>query len=325
MGVLVPEVTVVIPSRDRCQLLLRTLGTVLWQENVDLEVVIVDDASSDDTPDRLAEIDDPRVRVHRHPEPLGVGAARNRGIAVARGTWVAFLDDDDLWAPEKLRAQLDAAIHNDAAWAFGSAVHFVDGPRLWTLQPAPASVTVHGGLVWRNLVPAGASNVVAHRRALERTGAFDPTLHHLADWDLWIRLAEAGRPAVVEQYLVAYRLHQQNMLLETATTVLDEVERLDRRYLRCRGGRMDRTWIHDWMAGTMQRAGRRRDASRVHLHGLRDDPARSLARAARALVPVDNLHRTLLRQPADRWPPGVERWVRPATTTADSRAVDGLG
>ena len=104
----VNDVTVVIPSHNRRELLHRTLRSVLAQEDVALTVLVVDDGSADDTEASVEALHDPRVTVLRHPVPAASSAARNTGIARATTTWLAFVDDDDLWAPGKLRAQLDA-------------------------------------------------------------------------------------------------------------------------------------------------------------------------------------------------------------------------
>src|ERR1044071_7041476 len=102
-----PRVSVVIPTRDRAHLLQRTLASVLKQSIDSLEVIVVDDASND-AASTAAAAAHPRVRLLRNPEPSGVSVARNRGIAAARGDWIAFCDDDDLWAPSKLQQQLSA-------------------------------------------------------------------------------------------------------------------------------------------------------------------------------------------------------------------------
>src|SRR5829696_5642514 len=95
-----PTVSVVIPTRNRSQLLSRTLQSALNQEEVAVEVVVVDDGS--DNRDALVpEIEDTRVRLVRHRQRRGPAAARNTGIEAARAPWVAFLDDDDLWAPHR--------------------------------------------------------------------------------------------------------------------------------------------------------------------------------------------------------------------------------
>ena len=93
------EVTVVIPTHNRRALLARTLHSVLAQRHVDLAVVVVDDGGSDGTAKALDDLNDTRVTVVRHDRPRGVSAARNSGIAKAVTPWLAFVDDDDLWAP----------------------------------------------------------------------------------------------------------------------------------------------------------------------------------------------------------------------------------
>ena len=97
-----PEISVVIPTRNRRRLFALALASVLDQRGVRLEVIVVDEASTDDTAAMVHAIADPRVHVVRHDVPLGMTAARNRGIAAATGEWIAFLDDDDIWVPDKL-------------------------------------------------------------------------------------------------------------------------------------------------------------------------------------------------------------------------------
>src|ERR1044072_2596739 len=117
-----PNVSVVIPTRNRCALLARALATVLGQRGVEVEVFVVDEGSSDGTADFVRGLGDPRVTLVRHATPHGVAAARNVGIERARAPWIAFLDDDDFWAPEKLVSQLAAAGRIGADWAVAGAV-----------------------------------------------------------------------------------------------------------------------------------------------------------------------------------------------------------
>src|ERR1044071_8329951 len=118
-------VSVIIPTRDRAHLLFRTLQSVLAQSIENLEVMVVDDGSVDAN-GAVAAAADPRVRVIRNQEPTGVSVARNRGIAAARGVWIAFCDDDDLWAPNKLQQQLNAADRAGANWAYAGDVNVDD-------------------------------------------------------------------------------------------------------------------------------------------------------------------------------------------------------
>ena len=95
-------VSVIIPTRNRSTMLAQTLGSVLRQRDIRCEIVVVDEASTDDTQAVLSRLA-AGVRVFRHDVPRGLAAARNSGAAEARGDWLAFLDDDDLWAPDKLQ------------------------------------------------------------------------------------------------------------------------------------------------------------------------------------------------------------------------------
>ena len=103
------DVSVVIPTRDRPELLALTLRSVLWQQEVELEVLVVDDGAEPGTQALLERPSGCARSTDAQHGPTGVSGARNSGIAAARGNWIAFLDDDDLWAPDKLSAQLAAA------------------------------------------------------------------------------------------------------------------------------------------------------------------------------------------------------------------------
>jgi glycosyltransferase involved in cell wall biosynthesis len=210
------DVSVIVPTRNRSSLLALTLRSVLAQRDVDFEVIVVDEASSDDTPSVITSFGDPRIRSIRHERPQGVSAARNRGVAEARADWVAFLDDDDLWAPTKLTLQLGALRASGATWAYVGQVninvhHHVTGGE----PPLPPGELIRQ-LPQHNVVPGGCSGVIASKDALRRAGLFDTGLQPLADWDLWIRLGHIGVPAWVSQPLVAYRLHGAQMSLDAS-------------------------------------------------------------------------------------------------------------
>jgi glycosyltransferase involved in cell wall biosynthesis len=251
------DVSVIVPTHNRSNLLALTLGSVLQQRAVDLEVIVVDDGSTDDTAEVVAGLGDARVRLVRHDTPQGVAGARNRGIAEARGRWVAFLDDDDLWAPDKLARQLQAAHQSGRAWVYTGAV--VVGDRLEILGGAPPEPPerVRVLLPRYDAVPGGGSSVLVRRDTLERAGRFDGRLRNTEDWEMWIRLAKLEPPAWVCEPLVAKRTHVQNSSLDTeeilAGTALIE---------RLHGTRADRGVTYRWLAETSLRAGRRAAALR---------------------------------------------------------------
>jgi glycosyltransferase involved in cell wall biosynthesis len=296
------RVTVVIPTQGRWPLLQRTLAGALRQQGVDLELVIVDDGSSDETAERLAELGDRRIRPIRHEVSRHVAAARNAGIAAATGEWIAFLDDDDLWAPNKLRAQLGAAAAQkaDFAWCAGLVVDAQCS--ILETWPARDPDEILELLLRGNWIPAGASNVVARAEVVRELGGFDEKLRHFADWDLWIRLAAAGRGAACPEALVAYVRHPQSMILTDPRGVVRELRELAAKHRAAAdlyGVRPDRVLpdqagVFRWLGASQARSGQRARAAAYYLRaGLARSPygrRRSLRDAARALlgeVPAD--------------------------------------
>src|SRR4051794_24489754 len=176
------RVTVVIPTRGRWRTLSTgALPSALAQEGVDLELVVVDDGSVDGTASGLAALDEERVRVVRHERRLGLARARNAGIAAARGEWVAFLDDDDLWPPWKLRTQLELAAAAEASLVYSPALYVGDGGRSVELVPAIDPSELESRLLAGEAIPAGGSNVLVGTHAIRRVGGFDEQITHLGD------------------------------------------------------------------------------------------------------------------------------------------------
>jgi glycosyltransferase involved in cell wall biosynthesis len=312
-----PLVSVVIPTRDRLTLLAQTLYTVLAQQ-VELEVIVVDEGSSDATPGWLASHDDPRVHSIRHDQPHGLPAARNAGAALARGRWVAFVDDDDLWLPDKLEAQLAAAEAGGRVWVYGGALDVTSEPCLLRVaDPGDAD-----DLPWRNVVPGGGSNVAVQRQALESAGTFDDSLPIVADWDLWIRLGELSPPAVVPDPVVAYRIHTGNMS-RNVDEMVASIAVLDRRYRHLRqGAGLDWDDVYRWIGAAALRAGDRRAARRLAVAARRGGHQGAVRRYLRASLPLavrppvsqPPAHPTRLDRFRPRtvvpWPPGTEDWLR---------------
>lgn len=249
-----PSVTVVIPTRDRPDLLRRTLASVLVQR-VPLEVVIVDEASSPPVGDALGDVD-PRVRIVRHDRPAGVARARNAGTAAARAPWVALLDDDDLWAPDKLQAQLGAAADAGARWAYSDAIVVDEAGAVLRIDRGAPGEQLLRVLLSENRVPAGASNVLVKRDLLREVGGFDETMSHFADWDLWLRLASAAVPVHVPAADVAYVHHASNMHLVDIRTARRELRQLGAKARELTGEPFRAAPALDWIATAHARAGR---------------------------------------------------------------------
>jgi hypothetical protein len=276
----VPEVSVIIPTRDRYARVSLALHSVLWQREVDLEVIVVDDGSVDQTAAKIGGASDPRVRVLRNDVPLGESGARNRGLEEIVAPWVAFLDDDDLWAPDKLRLQLDAAQRAGALWVYGGDVIVDEDLNILYGAPPPPPDEVVRQLRHHNSVPAGASNVVVDSSMMSRVGPFDVGLHRTADWDMWLRLAQqAGAPARVPAPLVANTVHTTN-LSRDMTLLFAELSVIADRY----GIEVDRARHHRWAAWSSLLGGRRGPAVGHYIRAAGAGDLSSLGRSVVAIV-----------------------------------------
>ena len=223
-----PEVSVILPTMDRWGLLTRALASVLAQEDVDLEVLVIDDGSSDGTPTRLGAIGDPRLRVLVQESNQGVARARNRGIEEADGEWIAFLDDDDFWAPTCLREHLRSIADAGAGWGYGAAISVGPDRPSRVMMPAPAD-ELEDGLLQHNLV-GPPSTVTVRRDLLDEIGGFDERLSVIADWDLWVQLSRRAPAALCEDPLVGYWDHSDGMHHQNRSQLNDEIGYLGEKY-----------------------------------------------------------------------------------------------
>ena len=203
-----PLVSVVVPTRGRADLLAGCIDSIRAQTVGDIEVIVVVDGPDPATTDFLSNVADDRLTFVTHPESRGVSNARNRGIGVTTGLWLAFCDDDDVWAPSKLAEQLSALNDNPAArWAIAGEIRVHQDLGTATYRRPPTSRIVATALPYSNVVPAGCSGVLADRSLVIELGGFDPRLSILADLDLWMRLNWSSSAAVAAEPLVGYRDH----------------------------------------------------------------------------------------------------------------------
>jgi glycosyltransferase involved in cell wall biosynthesis len=281
-----PQVSVVLPTRNRSSMLMQALSSALGQDGVQLEVVVIDEGSSDDTPEQLERTEDERVRVLRHDPAKGVAPARNAAIARARGEWIAFLDDDDLWAPHNLRTQLAGAAEGGHSLSYCRRIEIDDRGVVRNVSHRTRADDLARRLLSNNVVGT-PSGVLVRADVLERVGVFDERLSALADWDLWLRAAAGGSAVACQQPLVAYRHHPQNMMTTDAPAIIAEFELLREKHreaARRAGVEFGATWLTRWQAARDLAAGRRLSAAGAFLRsGVRHRDRRDLARAAGAL------------------------------------------
>lgn len=227
------RVSVVIPAFQAAGTIERALKSVLGQTAPPREVLVVDDGSTDDTVDRARSLGDPRIRVIRLPTNSGAAAARNAGCAEAVGEWIAFLDADDAWHPEKLARQLavidapdvvlvgcDCLLHQPSGQStrFYDAVPPADGLDAWRV------------LLSRNFLPT--PTVLVRRASLVTVGGFDPSLVVGEDLDLWIRVAEQGRVLIVREPLASVYWRADSVLRRNPRGEFLDVLPMIERHLR---------------------------------------------------------------------------------------------
>ncbi|WP_436906601.1 glycosyltransferase [Halosimplex marinum] len=232
-----PTVSVVLPTYDRCETIGRAVRSVLEQTVEDLELIVVDGGSTDGTERVVGEIDDDRLRFVREPDD-GPSEARNRGIDLASGAYIAFQDSDDVWEPSKLEKQLDRF---EAGGADVGVVYTAfrrelrDGTEQYvprTDEVGRTSGDIHRQLLEMNLVTA--STALVRRECFRELGGFDETLPSMEDWELWIRLSEEYEFAFVDEPLVRMATLDDSLSRDVAknATGLRRVLRKHRRKFR---------------------------------------------------------------------------------------------
>jgi len=204
-------ISVVIPAYNRGSQIKATLDSVLNQTLAPLEVLVVDDGSTDGTGEWIEVNYAEKVRVVRQPNG-GVARARNRGWREAKGEWIAFLDHDDLFRLHKLEtlapfldAKCDVVV---SRW------REVRGGEVELQSPVVSRRSAFGWLFGWNNPLVSASVPLVRRAALERSGGFDPLCVPADDWDLWLRLARTSRFAFCDEVLTDYVLHPNQQRLD---------------------------------------------------------------------------------------------------------------
>jgi GT2 family glycosyltransferase len=199
-------VSVVVPSYNMARFLPQSVQSALDQTYPNVEVQIIDDGSTDDTPEVVRQWEgDPRVRVHRQVNG-GLSHARNQGIALTSGPFIALLDADDLWVPEKLALQMELFQGHPEVGVVYSGYEKMDGEcrPLETPRTQMHRGWVSGALLIENFVPA--SSAVVRRECFARCGGFDVSLRTGEDYEMWLRLSPHYQFDFVPEAAMRYRI-----------------------------------------------------------------------------------------------------------------------
>lgn len=206
-----PEVTVLLPVRNAESFVAESVRSVLGQTFQDLELLVLDDASTDGSRERVLESRDPRVRIVSNERQLGLSPTLNRGLRLAQSALVARQDADDFSHPERIAAQVALLRERPDVVLLGTWGWLVDEQGR---RRAPLDHGVeHGSIRWELLLDNGFLHtaVMFRRRAIEDLGGYDESFRYAADRALWCRVSERGQVANLSRRLVSCRYHQQSM------------------------------------------------------------------------------------------------------------------
>lgn len=207
-----PLVSVIIPTYNRAPLIESSIRSVFAQDYPNIEVIVVDDGSIDDTELVVSRLADKRLRYFKQTENHGAPAARNVGVREAHGDFLAFLDSDDAWEPNKLSRQMETMVRTGAETALVyTGMRKVDesGATIGFKKPKKRG-WIYNDLLRDNVV-GSTSTALVRTSAFRAVGGFDETLRSRQDLDLWIRIAAKYRVDFVAAPLVIYSVHRDRI------------------------------------------------------------------------------------------------------------------
>nr|MDZ8125359.1 glycosyltransferase [Nostoc sp. CmiVER01] len=244
-----PKVSVIIPAYNSEKTIKYTIQSVLNQTFSDLELIIINDGSQDSTIEVIAEIEDSRIKVFSYPN-AGGNVSRNRGLNLAVGEFVSFLDADDLWTPDKLYSQVKALEEHITAKVAYSWTDYIDenGEFILSGKRVNLNGNVYESLLLNNFLENG-SNPLICRKSLIQLGSFDESLSAAQDWDMWLRLASQFDFVCVPSVQILYRISANSVssnLVRQEKACLQVLERAYKESSYLRKASAGSTLKHNW-------------------------------------------------------------------------------
>jgi glycosyltransferase involved in cell wall biosynthesis len=207
-----PTISIIIPTYNRAELLTRAIDSIIKQTYSDFELIIVDDASTDDTQEVVEQYDDYRISYIRKNHNEGGAAARNTGVRYSDGEYIAFCDSDDEYMKTKLERQLNKIEAEDCEAVY--CRHYIVQDEYGVYKKSKSELKM-GDIrheLLRGWCPASTSLFMIQKDAIEDVGGFDQDLPSFQDYDLWLRLAKKSRFCYVDDHLVAKHEHEGEQL-----------------------------------------------------------------------------------------------------------------
>jgi glycosyltransferase involved in cell wall biosynthesis len=225
-----PKVSVIIITYNRSELLRAAIRSVLEQSYQDFELLVVDDASSDNTAEVVQGFDDKRIRYIRHETNKREAEARNTGVQNSTGEYIAFLDDDDEWLPKKLERQVEL-LDNSPRAVGGVYTGFIKmettGKIVVQIVPSKRGNILHD-MFTQNWIGT-PSTVLLRKECFEKVGLFDKGIVFGPDYDMWIRISKEFQFDYIVDPLVKYYVHD-NKLSTNCEIMIKGMEAINRKY-----------------------------------------------------------------------------------------------
>ena len=207
-------VSVIIPTYNRADFIGASIRSVLEQTYTNLELIVVDDGSTDDTGSVIAAFSDPRFRYIRQPN-RGRSNARNHALSLAKGKYITFLDSDDMYLPDKVQTQVSYLRSHPGTGMIYTSAHCVDAQGEMLPNKYKASVS---GLIYENIafftpVTITLPTVMTYKDVFDHVGGFDEQMYRFEDTDMWRRISKYCRIDAMQEYTCLLRTHDDNSLL----------------------------------------------------------------------------------------------------------------
>jgi glycosyltransferase involved in cell wall biosynthesis len=230
-----PTVSTIIPTYNRAHLIGRAIQSVLNQTYQNFEIIVVDDCSTDNTWEVIKEFieSEKRIQYFKHNENKGGSAARNTGIKMAKGDYIAFLDSDDEWLPGKLEKQLKIFKNNSVqVGAIYSGFQYIyqKGIDMDKRHIPKNRGYIYKDLLMKNCV-GSASTLLIKKECFDKVKLFDKSLPSCQDYDMWIRIAKYYEFDFVKESLVKYQVHD-NQISTNLSTVIKGEKKIINKYLK---------------------------------------------------------------------------------------------
>jgi len=209
-----PLVSVIIPTYNRAHLIGDSIRSVLGQTFTDLELIVVDDGSTDDTETIVMSFSDTRLRYICQPN-RGRSNARNHALSLATGKYIAFLDSDDLYLPDKIQKQVNYLRSHPGTGMVYTSAHCIDeqGEMLVDKYEASASGLIYESIAFFLPVTIILPTVMTYKTVIDEIGGFDEKMHRFEDTDMWRRISKYCRIDGIQEYTCLLRTHNDNLLI----------------------------------------------------------------------------------------------------------------